>query len=288
MNFHSDSDSTLYVRFFASCSLVLGLASSAWTVYFCIWYPVDLQRALQRLAIMMALAIGGATLLLLYPRRHRHTHSITMRIDGLMLFLSIPALMLFVFVSVFYSFSFESMTIDRVRFASVLARVDSMELRHIDAESVKADASWQEIFFLPEKYIDLWVACGQVTIQEMDGKAIEPLVGQGMFTLPKVKFAGRRRPRYIEHYKTHAVMDSEHYAVGKTYPGWVLRDTQSVVYFMLPEIRRFREFLTLVSLTLIVSLYLVIRIAIGIKLQDQNWRAFKSIVIDNDSSDSRK
>lgn len=288
MSYKRDSDSTLIIRFFAKIVFVIGLPSSVWTIYLLIWYPINVQTALLKIAVMLTLAVGGLLLLVLYPERQPHPDSTLRRIDGIMLFLSIPALVLLLIVLAFSGLLFQFPSVDSAKFATVTARIDSMELQHIDAEAVKANTQWREIFYLPEDYIDLWVARGQVTIYEVEGKATEPMVRPGMFTLPKWKSGGRHKPNYIEHYKMDATMDSERYVVGNSHQGWVLRDNQSEVYFYLPAHKHMREALTLFALAGAISLYLIVRIPVGIKYQDRHWRDLRDILIDANSSSSRK
>ena len=287
MSYQRDSDSTLIVRFFAKIAIVIGLPSSVWTIYLLIWYPINVQTAQLRIAVMLTLAVGGLLLHVLYPRRQPHPDSTLSRIDGIMLFLSIPALVVLLFVLAFSGLLFQFPTVDSAKFATVTARIDSMELQHIDAEAVKANTQWREVFYLPEGYIDLWVARGQVTTYEVEGKATEPMVGQGMFTLPKWKSV-RRSPNYIEHYKMDATMDSERFVVGNSYPGWVLRENQSEVYFFLPAHKHMREALTLFALAGAISLYLIVRIPLGIKFQDRHWRDLRDILTNANSSNSSK
>ncbi len=185
MSYQRDSDSTLIIRFFAKIAIVIGLPSSVWTIYLLIWYPINVQTAQLRIAVMLTLAVGGLLLHVLYPRRQPHPDSTLSRIDGIMLFLSLPALAVLLLLLAFSGLLFEFPAVDSAKFATVIARVDSIELQYIDAEAVKANTQWREVFYLPELYSDLWVARGQVTIYEVEGKPTEPVVRQGMFTLPQ-------------------------------------------------------------------------------------------------------
>ncbi len=83
-------------------------------------------------------------------------------------------------------------------------------------------------------------------------------------------------------------MDSERFVVGNSYPGWVLRENQSDVYFILPAHKSIRDALTLLILTVAVTLYLIVRIALGIKFQDRHWRDLRDILTNANSSNASK
>ncbi len=75
-----------------------------------------------------------------------------------------------------------------------------------------------------------------------------------------------------------AMMDSEHFEIGKTYPGWLLRDQTADVFFTRPADRRLKDLIIVVSLLLTLCMYLALRIWIGTKLQDQHWIDLRKIL----------
>ncbi len=154
-------------------------------------------------------------------------------------------------------------------------KIESIEIKHVPQDRVGEERILRE-FYLPDHYKDLWIACGTVTILELDGSTVEPKECPAIFSYPKID-SGRRRS-YICHHKMDAEMDSERYHVGEIRNGWMRRAApEAGVLFMRPSDKRLKEILILAALFLITFLYLVTRIAIGRKIRDPHWRSLHRI-----------
>ncbi len=285
----NNSDEQLYARFFAICALILGVPSLAWALYVSCFYPVDPVAAASRIAIGLALTLGGGFVLLRtarsFPRpawqNHRHSF-IGSRVDGLLFLLAFLALLVSLF---FLPFTINNYLIARSsdgRFLPVKVRVDSIDIRHVPKNQLPLEKFYpiyKDVYFTPDDYIDLWIAFGTATLIEREGRSVEPIAVDAIFTIPHVESYGssRQRKHYFEHYKMDAVRDSERFHVGSVVGGWILRDQESVVIFSRQSDLRQNDLFKIISLILVLSLYLVTRIRIGMILQDVHWVELKKI-----------
>ena len=282
------SDTELYLKFFARCLIALGVPSFLWAVYICSFYSVDFQARLTRLAVTFSMVAVGLILLALLPgriytkKRSKKYKSqseyffIGGRIDGLMLFLSIPAILGMGILLASGVVAYRSSASGDSEFDSVKVKIEFMEIKHVPQNRIGEESILKE-FYLPERYIDLWIACGTVTILELNGSTVEPKTSPAIFSYPNIHSAGRRRS-YICHYKMDAEMDSECFHVGEIRNAWVRRDTpEAGVLITRPSDKRLKDTLILSALFLITCLYLVTRIAIGRKIRDPHWRSFHEI-----------
>jgi hypothetical protein len=289
-----DSDTTLYSRFFARCAVLIGVPSLAWAGYICYFYPVDIRSAIIRLSIGLTLTIGGLIVLLLTAssnpnqvRQKNRYQFIGSRVDGLMLFCSIPAILisLFFLPSVIQAYRMALLTDQKL--VPVSVRINSIDIRQVSQDQFATESFYpiyNEVFYVAYKISDLWVAYGEVTLLEKNGLPIEPAIARAIFTFPTInrQAAGGSNPQsasynFIEHHKMDAMMDSEHFEIGKTYPGWLLRDQTADVFFTRPSDSRLKDLIIVVSLLLTLCLYLALRIWIGTKLQDQHWVELRKI-----------
>ena len=282
------SDTELYLKFFARCLIALGVPSFLWAVYICTFYSVDFQAGLTRLAVTFSMVAVGLILLALLPgkiytkKRSKKYKSqsehffIGGRIDGLMLFLSIPAILGMGILLASGVVAYRSSASGDSEFDSVKVKIESMEIKHVPQNRIGEESILKE-FYLPERYIDLWIACGTVTILELNGSTVEPKACPAIFSYPKIDSVGRRRS-YICHHKMDAEMDSECFHVGEIRNAWMRRDTpEAGVLITRPSDKRLKDTLILAALFLITCLYLVTRIAIGRKIRDPHWRSLHEI-----------
>jgi hypothetical protein len=290
-----DSDTTLYIRFFAKCALLIGVPSLIWAVYICSYYPVDTLAAFNRLAISLTLSIGGLIVLLQSaksgPRQLSQTNGrpfIGSRIDGLLFFGSIPAILISLFFLPSAIQAYRMALLTDQKLVPVSVRINSIDIRQVSKDQFATESFYpiyNEVFYVAYKISDLWVAFGEVTLLEKNGLPIEPAISRAIFTFPKVnrQATGGSNPQsssssFIEHHKMDAMMDSEHFEIGKTYPGWLLRDQTADVFFTRPADRRLKDLIIVASLLLMLGVYLISRIIIGIKLQDQHWVELRKIL----------
>lgn len=290
-NDSGESDMELYLKFFARCLIALGLPSFLWAVYICSFYSVDFQAGLTRLAVTFSMVAVGLTLLALLPgkiytkKRSKKYKSqseyffIGGRIDGLMLFLSIPAILGMGVVLPSFIVAYRDSASFNSEFDSVRVKIESVEIKHVPQEKISEEVLLKGNNF-PERYIDLWIACGIVTVFELNGLIVEPKTSPALFSYPKIHSTGRKRSytTYICHHKMDAEMDSECFHVGEIRNAWMRRDTpEAGVLITRPSDRRLKDTLILAALFLITCLYLVTRIAIGRKIRDPHWRSFHEI-----------
>jgi hypothetical protein len=272
------SDSTLYIRFFAAIAVVLGGLSSAWNGYIALRYPVDIDVIMWRLGFTVPLFLGGLLTRLLLPIERSRLRTgwrerfQVAKVDAVMRFWLLLAIIFNVIMLPTAVSSYFDSSSNNSSFIPVQVRVESIELRHIPDDAVDKVILLKEVFHVPDLYIDLWVACGEVTILEKDGKTIDPVRSRALFTVPKrekvrtpntpkrnATFAGSSYKYHIQHYKMDAVIDSERFEVGKQYPGWVLRNGTGDVFFSLPSDRLLRAIGIFVTFLLIPALYLLAR-----------------------------
>lgn len=290
-NGSGESDTELYLKFFARCLIALGVPSFLWAVYICAYHSVDFHSALTRIGVTFSMVAVGLILLALLPgnpytkKRSKKYKSqseyffLGSRIDGLMLFLSIPAMLGLGFMLTSVALAYRNAASGDTEFDSAKVKIESMEIKHVPEERVGEERILKE-FYLPERYIDLWIACGTVTILELNGSTVEPKAYPAIFSYPKVHSTGRKKSykAYICHHKMDAEMDSEHFHVGEICNAWMRRDTpEAGVIFMRPSDKRLNETIILAALFLITCLYLVTRIAIGRKIRDPHWVSFHTI-----------
>jgi hypothetical protein len=291
INGNGESDTELYLKFFARCLIAIGVPSFLWAVYICSFYSVNFQAGLTRLAVTFSMVAVGLTLLALLPgkiytkKRSKKYKSqseyffIGGRIDGLMLFLSIPAILGLGFMLTSVAFAYGDAASLNSEFDSVKVRIESMEIKHVPQEKINEEVIFKGHNF-PERYIDLWITCGSVTILELNGLTVEPKTSPALFSYPKIHSTGRKRSykTYICHHKMDAEMDSECFHVGEIRNAWMRRNTpEAGVLITRPSDKRLKDTLILAALFLITCLYLVTRIAIGRKIRDPHWRSFHEI-----------
>lgn len=290
-NDSGESDTELYLKFFARCLIVLGAPSFLWTVYICTFYSVDMQAGLTRLAVTFSMVAVGLILLALLPggiysnkkskkyKSQSEYFFIGGRIDGLMLFLSIPAILGMGILLASGIVAYRNSASGNSEFDSVRVKIESMEIKHVPQDRVGEVRILKE-FYLPERYIDLWIACGTVTILELSGSTVEPKACPAIFSYPKIHSTGSKSSYrdYICHHKMDAEMDSESFHVGEIRNAWMRRAAPDAgVLFTRPSDKVLREILILAALLLITCLYLVTRIAIGRKIRDPHWRSLTEI-----------
>jgi hypothetical protein len=266
-----ESDRVLTIRFFACCAIVLGGLSSAWSLYLCLRYPVDPKAALSHLGPRAAILVGGLVALLLLPKQrtqsfaHRRHRFSTVQFDKLVRYCLLFATIINVITLPTVIGSYHNTVSANASFMPVKVRVNTIQVRYVPAETVEDEVLLKRVFYSPELYLDLWVASGDVTIVERDGKSIEPVKSQALFTVPNVYSTGTRSSyrAYIQHHKMDAMMDSERYRVGELYSGWVLRDGTGPVFFERPSDKLFFQLCIIASLVLIPCLYFLMRVAFG-------------------------
>ncbi len=184
--------------------------------YICYFYPVGIQSAIIRLSIGLALTIGGLIVLLLTASSHpnqvkqknRHFF-IGSRVDGLMLFCSIPAILLplFFLPSVIQAYRMALLTDQKL--VSVSVRINSIDIRQVSQDQFATESFYpiyNEVFYVAHRIRELWIAFGEVTLLEKDGLPIEPVVSRAIFTVPNVtrNVVGGSNPQsaasnFIEH-----------------------------------------------------------------------------------------
>ena len=286
-----ESDAVLYIKFFARCLLVLGIPSLIWAMYVSKYYSVNLHAAMLRLGLTFAMVAVGFSVLALLKTRNRvdleankdKSHStyrfLGGRIDGLLFFGSIPAILGLLFMLPWHISAYLNSAAGNSRFDSVKVQIDFMEIKHVPEEKVDQEEILK-FFLLPSRYIDLWLACGKATLLEINGSAIEQQTCRVTFSIPKTYSTGTRKSyrTYICHHKMDAEMDSESYHVGKIYSGWMLRENpEAGVIFSRPSDKVGRELVILTTLLLSACLYLYMRIVIGRRTQDSHWNSFLEI-----------
>ena len=280
------SDSNLYLRFFAKCALLLGVPSLVWETYLITFYPMDPTAAFLRFAFCGGLTIGGLLLVFCVPshsrgesKRHHRNPFLGSRVDGLFFFgsllMSLPALLFLPFAISNY---FNSLSAN-ASFIPVKVRVESIEVRKVRPESIRSESFYplyQEVYYVPDRIEDLWIATGEVTILEQDSLSIEPMRAHSHFTVPTIE-RFRKHSRRIVHHKMDAVMDGERFQVGQTYSGWMLRDRVSDVFFVRRSDKALKDLLLIASLVAGLGIYLFVRIRIGIQRSDRHWNNLRKI-----------
>lgn len=290
-NSKPESAAVVATKFFASCLLGFGVLSFVWAQYTCAFYSIAVNAAMYRICGTLAIVAVGSIALALLPMKkvvqsgsnilisNSSYRFIIGRIDGIMMFLSIPAIVGLLILLPTAINSLLNTVPSNLKFDPVKVQIDSMEIKHVPEEKV-GEEHILKVYYLPGNYIDLWLACGKGTLLEVKGAAIEPQACNVTFSVPKTDSSGTRRSyrKYISHHKSDAKRDSECYRVGKVYSGWILRETpEAGVVFIRPADKLSKEVLLLVALLVSVCMYLGLRMVIGRKIQDPHWTALVEI-----------
>lgn len=284
-----DSDTTRYLRFFAKGAVLISAPSFLWTSYICYSYPINPLAASLRIAICLVAIVVGAMVLTLtasqVPRqacKKDRKSWIGSRIDGLLFFLLLPALLISVFLLSFGVNNYINALSVNGNYIPVKVHVESIETKHVSEEELPDESFielFKEVYFIPDHYSDLWIAVGNVTVLERNSESIEPYVSRAIFTVPHFEhYGGKNGKTYLEHYKMDAVRDSDRFKVGQAYDGWILRDRASDVFFVRSSDIAHKNLNVLGPLFVALCVYLIARILIGMRLQDKHWVDLKSIL----------
>lgn len=289
------SDTTLYLRFFARCAVLLGVLSLAKAAYVCYFYPVSTQYAIIRLSLCLAITIAGVVTLWLSDSSgsskvlHRYRRPfIGSRLDGFLLFGSILAILVPLFFFPFALRSYRMALLTDKKLVPVTVRVNSLDIKSVSQEQFATESFYpvyNEVFYRANKIRELWVAFGEVTLLKKNGLPIEPSISHAIFTFPRItrRQVGGSNPQttsslFIDHHKIDAIMDSKRFKVGETYSGWLMQDPTAGVFFTRPSDRRLLELILVTSVLAFLLMYLVWRIRIGMKLQDRHWVELRKIL----------